>query len=188
MDALEAMHSRRSIRAYAPRPVPHDLLEEILWAAVQAPIPPVSGNEPWAIVILEGHERLEDLGDRAKQYAFEHQPTEHAWEWTTRPGFKVFWGAPTLVLLCARRGNPEAVFDCVRAGQNLVIAAHVRGLGSCWVGAPMPWLSQPEAQKEVGVPSGFEPAVAIVLGYAAEQPKGNPKSKPTIHWAPTRDA
>lgn len=188
MDALEAMHTRRSIRAYEPQPVPRPLIEELLWAAVQAPIPPVSGDEPWAILVIEGRERLQDYGHRARQYAFDHQPADRPWEWTTRPGFEVFWGAPTLVLLSARRGNPEAVLDCARAGQNLVIAAHARGLGSCWVGAPMPWLSQPEVQRELGVPAGFEPAAAITLGYPAEQPRGNPKARPPIHWSPASAA
>lgn len=180
--AIEAMHSRRSIRAYEPHPVPRALIEDLLWAAVQAPIPPVSGNEPWAIVVVEGRDRLEAYGERARQHADAHQPAGRPWAWTTRPGFKVFWGAPALVLLCARAGSPEAVHDCVRAGQNLVIAAHAAGLGSCWVGAPMPWLALAEVQRELGVPEGFAPAVAITLGFAAEQPAGNPKPRPAIHW------
>jgi len=188
LDALEAMHARRSIRAYESQPVPRELLAEILWAAVQAPIPPASGNEPWALLVIEGRERLEDYGNRARQYAQDQQPEDRPWEWTTRPGFKVFWGAPALVLLCARQGNSEAAFDCARAGQNLIIAAHARGLGSCWVGAPMPWLSQLDVQQEVGVPAGFEPAAAITLGYPAEQPAGNPKPRPTIHWGPAGEA
>jgi GrpB-like predicted nucleotidyltransferase (UPF0157 family)/nitroreductase len=184
MDAIQAMHERRSIRAYQSRQVPRELVEELLWAAVQAPIPPVSGNEPWRIVVLQGAELLERLGERARQYAFEHQPPGRPWEWTTRPGFKVFWGAPMLVLLCARATSPEAAFDCCRAGQNLVIAAHARGIGSCWVGAPMPWLSDAAVQRELGIPDGFVPSVAIVLGYPAEHPVGNPKPRPGIHWVP----
>jgi nitroreductase len=188
VDTIEAMHGRRSIRAYESRQIPRQLLDDLLWAAVQAPIPPASGNEPWAIVIVQGRERLEEYGARAKQYAFEHRPDDRPLEWTTRPGFKVFWGAPSLVLFCARTSNPEAPFDCARAGQNLVLAAHACGLGSCWVGAPMPWLSEPVIQRELGVPSGFMPAVAITLGYAAEQPSGNPKPRPNVYWAPSSDA
>ncbi len=182
VDALDCMHARRSIRAYAARPLGRELLADILWAAVQAPTPPVSGNEPWAVCVIEGGERLEDYGRRALQYAFEHQPADHPWEWTVRPSFKVFWGAPVLVLLCARLGNPEARFDCCRAGQNLLVAAHARGLGSCWIGAPMPWLAVPQVQEELGLPAGFEPSVAIVLGHPAEQPPGNPRPRPKIQW------
>ena len=182
MDAIVCMHSRRSIRAYLPDPVPRDLIQELAWAAIQAPTPPVSGNESWSLCMIEGQDRLESYGQRARQYAFEHQPADRPWTWTTRPGFKVFWGAPALMLLCARQGNPEARFDCCRAGQYLLLAAHARGLGACWVGAPMPWLADPEIQRELQVPAGFEPEVAIVLGHPAEQPLGSPRPQPSLIW------
>jgi len=182
MDPIECMHGRRSIRAYSPEPVPRELLEDILWAAVQAPTPPVSGNEAWALCLIEGRERLQGYGERARLYAFEHQPPEKPWEWTVRPGFQVFWGAPALALLCARIGNAEAPFDCCRAGQNLLLAAHAKGLGACWVGAPMPWLSDPQTQQELGIPAGFAPAVAIILGHPAERPAGSPRPRPAVRW------
>jgi len=183
MEPIECMHARRSIRAYKADAVGREVIEEILWAAVQAPTPPVSGNEAWALCVVEGQDRLEKYGERARLFAFEHQPPERPWEWTVRPGFKVFWGAPVLVLLCARVGNSEAPFDCCRAGQNLLLAAHAKGLGACWVGAPIPWLSERQTQLELGVPEGFVPAVAIILGYAAESPAGSPRPRPNIHWS-----
>ena len=183
MDAIECMHSRRSIRAYRAEPLARELIEMLAWAAVQAPTPPISGNEAWAICVVEGLERLEAYGERARRYAFEHQPRERPWEWTTRPGFKVFWGAPALMIFCARRGNPEAPFDCCRAGQNLLLAAHDRGLGACWVGAPMPWLSAPATKDELAIPDGFEPAVAIILGWPNEKPAGSPRPRPPIRWS-----
>jgi hypothetical protein len=90
MDALQAIHGRRSIRAYERRPVPRAILEQALWAAVQAPIPPVSDESPWVIVVVEGVDTLYGYGEQAKRHAFEHQPPDRVWEWTTRPGFKVF--------------------------------------------------------------------------------------------------
>ena len=188
MNAIDCMHARRSIRAYKLEPVPRELIEEIVWAAVQAPTPPVSGSEPWSVCVIEGQGRLEKYGERAKQYAFEHQPSDKPWEWTTRHGFKVFWDAPALVLLSARESNPEARFDCCRAGQNLLLAAHTRGLGACWVGAPIPWLLSVGTRQELGLPSGFSPEVAIVIGYAAEVPVGSPRARPSIHWAAASDA
>lgn len=186
MDAIEAMHSRRSIRAYRPEPVPRDLLQELIWAAVQAPTPPVSGATPWSICVVEGADRLDSYGARAKQFAHEHQPPGRPWTWADRPEFKVFWGAPVLVLFCARMGNPETPFDCCRAGQNLMLAAHARGLGSCWVGAPMPWLHSPGIADELSIPAGFDAVVAISLGYAAEHPPGSPRARPAIVWCDPR--
>jgi nitroreductase len=182
MDAIQAMHGRRSIRAYKPSPVPRELVEMLAWAAVQAPTPPVSGTSPWVVCVLEGTERLAVYGERAKEYAKTHQPPGEPWTWPERPGFKVFWDAPALVLFCARRGNPETRFDCCRAGQNFEVAAHSVGLGSCWVGAPLPWLRSQGISQELGIPPDYEPEVAIIFGYPTEQPVGNPRPKPHIYW------
>ena len=182
MNTIETLHARRSIRAYKPLAVPRAVIEEIVWAAVQAPTPPVSGDQAWAIVVIEGQARLHDYGQRAKQYAHDHPPIGTPRDWTTRPGFQVFWGAPALVLICARKNNPEAVFDCCRAGQNLLLAAHSMGLGTCWVGAPIPWLLDPNTQAELALPQDFSPAVAITLGYPDETPAGLPRARPVIQW------
>jgi nitroreductase len=37
MDLLEAIYTRRSVRAFDPLPVPADVLRQLLSAAVQAP-------------------------------------------------------------------------------------------------------------------------------------------------------
>jgi nitroreductase len=165
MDVIEAIHRRRSIRAYRPEPVARALIEQVIWDAVQAPTPPVSGDTPWVICVIEGVQRLADHGARAKQYAREHQPPGQHWAWAERPDFKVFWDAPVVVLFSGRTGNPEAAFDCCRAGQNLLLAAHARGVGA-----------------ELGLPAGFDATVAVILGYPNESPAGNPRPHPSIHW------
>jgi nitroreductase len=182
VDVFEAIHSRRSIRKYHSDPVDHDLLEELLYAAVQAPTPPVSGTTPWALCVIEGVDRLAGYGIRANHYAHDHQPAGRPWTWTERPEFKVFWDAPALVLFCARQDCPETPFDCCRAAQNFMLAAHARSLGSCWIGAPLPWLHSRGIVEELGLPLGFDPVVAIVVGHPAEQPLGSPRPRPAIVW------
>ena len=147
MDVIEAIHGRRSIRAYRPEPVDRALVEDVIWAAVPAPTPPISGETPWAFCVIEGVDRLAAYGARAKQYALGHRPEGRPWTWPDRSDFKVFWDAPALVLICGRKGNNEAAFDCCRAGQNFMLAAYARELGSCWVGAPLPWLKSPGVAK-----------------------------------------
>lgn len=182
MNVIDAIHSRRSIRAYRPDPVERSVIADLLWHAVQVPTPPISGEAPWAFCVFEGVNRISGYGARAKRYARDHQRPGRPRTWAEQPDFKVFWDAPVLVLICARSGNPEAPFDCCRAGQNLMLAAHGRGLGSCWVGAPLPWLQSPGIAGELGLPQGFEPAVAMVLGHSAESPPGNPRPRPAICW------
>lgn len=187
MDVMVAIHGRRSIRAYRPEPVDRALIEDLLWAAVQAPTPPVSGEVPWMLCIVEGVDRIAALGARALQFAREHQPKQkpmdRPWGWTEKPGFKVFWDAPLLVVIGAQAGNLETPLDCHRAGQNLMLAAFAKGLGSCWVGAPMPWLHSAGVAEELGLPRGYDAVVAIVLGHPAESPAGSPRPRPPIVWS-----
>jgi len=182
MNVIEAIHGRRSIRAYRSEPVDRGTIEDAIWDAVQAPTPPVSGDTPWRFCVVEGTERIAGYGLRARDYVSQHQPPGRPQTWVDRPGFKVFWDAPVLVLICARNGNPETHFDCCRAGQNLMLSVHARGLGSCWVGAPLLWLTSPGVAAELGLPDGFVPIVAMVLGPAAETPAGQPRPRPAITW------
>lgn len=182
MNAIEAIHGRRSVRTYRPEAVDRSVIEDLAWAAAQAPTPPASGDAPWAFCVVEGRDRLAAYGERAKAYALEHQPADRPWTWPTRPGFKVFWGAPAALVICARRDNPETPFDCCRAGQNFMLAAHTRGLGSCWVGAPLPWLRNAGVAAELGLPPDFEAEVVIVFGHADERPIGNPRARPALRW------
>ena len=175
MDVIEAIYTRRSIRSYSPRPVERRLIEEVVLDAAQAP-PQFSGQMPWTFNVAEGVERISAYGDEALQYAKDNHPDEPGWEWTDRPGFQVFWGAPALIIISGR------VEDCCRAGQNLMLSAHARGLGTCWVGSPMLWLKTASAKADLGIPADLTPVSALCLGYPAMIPENPPHERPTIIW------
>jgi nitroreductase len=175
MDVIEAIHSRRAIRSFDRRPVERRLVEEIIWDAAQAP-PPFSGQVPWVFNVLEGIELIAGYGQRAKDYA-----REHAGEpWTERLDFQVFWGAPAVVIISGRTE------DCCRAGQNLMLSAHARGLGTCWVGSPMTWLRDAAVKAELGLPTDLEPVAALCLGYPKSTPPAPPRERPPILWSNDR--
>jgi nitroreductase len=176
MDVIEAIGSRRSIRDYRPDPVPRALICDVISDAAQAP-PPFAGQVPWTFTVLEGVERIAGLGARAKAHAREHRLEGGGWAWTEREDFKVFWNAPVVVIISG------PVEDCCRAGQLLLLSAHARGLGACWVGAPMLWLSTAEVKTEVGVPADLTPVSAICLGYAAVVPERRERIEPTVIWS-----
>jgi nitroreductase len=177
MDVIGAIHTRRSIRSYSPRPVERRLIEEVVLDAAQAP-PPFSGQMPWTFNVVEGVERISAYGDEALQYARNNRPDEPGWDWTNRPGFQVFWGAPVLIIISGR------VEDCCRAGKNLMLSAHARGLGTCWVGSPMLWLRTPSAKARLTIRPELVPVAALCLGYSATTPEAPPRTRPTIIWLP----
>ncbi len=181
MDTLTAIHTRRSIRDYEKRAVPQEVIADILWDAAQAPTTPVSG--PFLFHVIEGVTRLADFGERAKQYAHAHRPDAVGYSWTEQSDFKVFLDAPVAIVISGHADNSQSIQDCNRAGQNLMLSAHARGLGSCWVGAPMLWLRRPETRKELGIAEAFEPFAAFTLGYAASVPPSRSRDRPEIVWA-----
>ncbi len=59
MDALEAIHARRSIRQFTEAPVPRESIAQILEAARQAP----SGKnrQPWHFIVVQGAKKTEAM-------------------------------------------------------------------------------------------------------------------------------
>ena len=178
MNTVTAIHTRRSIRDYKERAVEREIIADILWDAAQAPTTPVSG--PFLFHVIEGVARIAGLGARAQQYARESDAPGNAW--ADRPDFKVFLDAPVVVVISGHADNSQSIQDCNRAGQNLMLSAHARGLGSCWVGAPMPWLRSPDTRKELGIADAFAPFAALTLGYAASVPPSHSRERPQIVW------
>jgi hypothetical protein len=143
MDTVAAIDRRRSIRDYEKRAVGRKIIADILWDAAQAPTTPVSG--PFLFHVIEGAARIADLGEQAKQYAREHRPDAVGYSWSEKSEFRVFLDSPVVIVISGHADNSQSIQDCSRAGQNLVLSAHARGLGSCWVGAPMLWLGSPRS-------------------------------------------
>jgi nitroreductase len=177
MDVIEAIHGRRSVRSYDPKPVGRDLIESVILDAAQAP-PPFRGQVPWAFNVIEGVECIAAYGARAMDYTKRNRPDGAGWDWLERPDFQIFWDAPVLIIISGPVG------DCSRAGQNLMLSAHARGLGTCWVGSPMLWLSAPETKAELGIPSALTPAAVFCLGYPATIPEAVVHDRPDIIWLP----
>lgn len=170
MDAIEAIRTRRSFRRYEPVPVDRGIIAEIIADAACAPWTPLSAPEPWAFNIFEGTDRIAAFGDRALAYASANRPQIAGYEWADRPDFSVFHGAPAMIVISGKTTNPLALEEATRAGQNLSISAHARGLGSCWVGSPILWLRDPAVQAELGIPEGFTPYAAFALGHPLPSP------------------
>jgi len=177
MDVIEAIHGRWSVRSYDPRPVSRELIESVILDAAQAP-PPFRGQVPWAFNVIQGVERIAAYGARAMEHARNNRPGGTGSDWLERPGFKIFWDAPALIIISGPVG------DCCRAGQNLMLWAYARGLGTCWVGSPMLWLDTPEVKAELGIPSALMPVAVFCLGYPATPPEAVVRERPGIIWLP----
>ncbi len=152
MEALEAILTRRSVRRYTARPVPETAVREVLAAAMQAPS---AGNEQaWQLVVIT-ERRLLDAIPRFHPYAdMVHQ-------------------APVAILVCGdldlEKYKGYWVQDCAAATENLLLAAHARGLGAVWVGV-YPKEDRVERMRALlGLPQHVVPMALVPLGYPAER-------------------
>ncbi len=62
VDALTAIRTRRSIRAFTPEPVDPALVREIIAAATSAPS--ARNEQPWHFVVLEDRDDLKKVAQR----------------------------------------------------------------------------------------------------------------------------
>jgi nitroreductase len=87
------------------------------------------------------------------------------------------------VVICAKPGHGAPVEDCFLAAQNLMLAAHGLGLGSCPIGFARSWFNRAEVKAELGIPAHYEPVLPITLGHPAHPPPGVPRHEPeTVCW------
>lgn len=184
MTVQEAIHARRSVRAYAPATLDRATIEALLHAAVRAPT--AVHREPWAFVVLQDREALRRLSDRAKPLFVEEVHRAHldrgghALDIFAQPGFDIFYGAGTLVVIGAEADVPFAVADCWLAAENLMLAACATGLGTCVIGSALAALQLPEVKRDLGIPAGFIPIAPIVVGVPSGSTPITPRKPPRI--------
>ncbi len=96
----------------------------------------------------------------------------------------VFHGAPTLILLLKDKrgpGKPEVDIGC--CGENIVLAAHSHGLGTCWVGFVELLRQNPIWKKRLGIEYPYEICEGIALGYPVGKPDGMvPREIHHVKW------
>ena len=190
-DVESAIRERRSVRKYLQKPVPEENLREILEAAVWAPS--AHNAQPWRFIVL-----TEDLPKRtlaetmAKAWLIDLEKDgapKAARLLSAKASCERFAGSPVLVVACitlkdmnkypdAKRGKNErdlAIQSLSAAIQNLLLAAHSKGLGGCWYCAPA--FCKVAVRKTLKIPREVEPQALITLGYPAEKPEA-PMRKP----------
>jgi nitroreductase len=154
METLEAIHTRQSIGQVKPDTVPHELIEKILAAAVQAP------NHykvrPWRFAVMTGAGR-EKLGETMAQSTKLSKPD--ATEDDLQKDRSKPLRAPVVIAVAVDKPalpkvkEIENICATAAAVQNLLLAAHAIGLTAIWRTGP----------------SATDPAVKQFFGWQADQ-------------------
>jgi len=197
---LDFLSMRRSVRAFTATPVPREVLERLLQAAVTAPSP--TNRQPWRFavvtraslrqriteavrtraeemkaIIRQGH-HAEDFG---KYGDFFHEPLATAAAIIV-PQYRVY---PDLIAnLVVSGGGDPAKFHTAAAMQAelcstsaavmaLLQQALAEGLGACWMSGPM--IARDSVQGLLDIREPWKMVGAVAVGYPAELPVKQPR-------------
>ncbi len=185
METREAIYGRRSIRRYADRPIDAALLEEIIAAALMAP----SGNntQPWYFLAVQSHAQMQKLKNIFCEISIEiKEDLEHLFPRNpevvseTRGFLKGLGEAAVCVLVFLLKPSNEydltLVESTAAAVQNLCLMAYDKGIGTCWMTAPLTTGFASTIEKEFA-PDKSRFLAAVTMGYPAFIPKA-PRRKP----------
>jgi nitroreductase len=164
VDILNLLKSRRSIRLYQDKPVPQDLLLQILEAGRWAP----SGVnlQPWHFIVVTDAETRKRVGEATRFLFIKSSHVENA---------------PAIIILGfdTHKGK-YGRYDATFAGGNMMMMATSLGLGTCWIGA----FDQPKMKSILDIPDPIEVIGLITLGYSNEKVEIPPRVEleKIVHW------
>jgi nitroreductase len=169
MDVLEAIFTRQSFSEVKPDPVPRELIEKLLSAAVQAP------NHykvrPWRFVVLTGagRERLGDVFAQSFAEKFPNAPTSAREKERAKP-----LRAPVLIAVGVDKPSEPKVLEieniCAAAAavENLLLAAHALGLAAKWRTGEI--ALDPRVKQFLGFAPDQYVITIVYIGYPAVEP------------------
>jgi len=191
METVEAVRGRKSIRAFLDKPVPKEIVAQILEASRWAPSG--SNRQPWRVTVFTGERRAELVARvveraRAAERTTTTSPPRQAVE-TLSPerrrrdehaarlcqegatslrelvlGSNRFYGAPVVVVVSHSAGRSYYAHDVAIFVSTMLLVAHDVGLGTCWVGIPLAH-SEAILHESLELPEEEQISAIVALGY-----------------------
>ena len=97
-----------------------------------------------------------------------------------------FYGAPVVLVVLADKNAPTHVYDGSLVVENLMLAAHDLGIGSCWIHRAKEVFESEEGKeilKSLGIEGDYEGIGNCILGYAdGEEPQAKPRKDNFVYW------
>ena len=172
----ELMMSRRSIRAYKDSVISRETLNDILKCGINAP----NGKnlQSYEIRVIDSPALIDSM----TQAVVKDKP-----EIAQREGFKnIFVNAPCVVYIAYDTQYDMAQIDCGLLGENIILAAWAKGIGSCCLGSSARWLLDSPSAKpyldRLAFSKGYQLLYCIALGYPDETPEAKPRRDDMIRF------
>lgn len=171
----ELMMSRRSIRCYKDSLVSRETLDEILTCGINAP----NGKnlQSYEIRVLSP-----TLIDSITATVVRDNP-----QIAEREGFKnIFVDAPCVLCIAHDTTYDMSQVDCGLLGENIILSAWSKGIGSCCLGSSARWMKDSPSAKpyldKLAFSEGYELLYCIALGYPNETPEAKPRTIDKIRY------
>lgn len=186
----DPIYSRRSIRRFADREVPVDLVEDILEAGRIAPS--AKNRQPWKFIVLGNESKAEfiyhmEQGIKREENGAPHLPETGCGIPDAKNTVRVMKEAPVIIAVIntnSKSASPFAAIDkdervveicdslsLGAAIENMILKAESLGLGTLWIANT--FFAYTELMEYLNTDGQLVSAVAV--GYAAESPKPRPR-------------
>ncbi len=171
VETLDVIARRYSCRSFQDRPVPLDLLRTVAEAGVRAPS--AVNRQPWRLTVVTDQTEVAEIGrvglDNLKV------TDEAGYSRILSRGGLLAYNAPAMIIVSTATGPSDfpVAMDAGIVAAHLALAATAVGLDTCIAAMPRLAFSGQSGQalKDTYIPEGFEFAICVLLGYAA-QPGG----------------
>ena len=179
-EVIKNILTRRSVRKFIPEQIKEEELNLILDAAKAAP----SGMnaQSWHFTVIQNRQKLAKLNSLIVDAAFQSEDQSRSGK------LNYFYDAPTVIIVSnelqdSSTSTPES--DSAAALQNIFLAAHSLGIGSCWVHI-LSYISESKELKdylhELGVPKKYRVYGTAILGYPDGEVKSDiPRKEGTVN-------
>lgn len=217
---VRLMRSRRSFRDFGPDSVPRSVLNDLVRIGTTAPSG--TNSQLWSFTLLPDREAVAAFSHRIGlffrklnkmaesrfargwsklfmrdvlgQYYREYYESvkEGIRQFEQEGRDRLFFNAPAVILIGSEPGASCPSEDALLATQNIVLAAHAMGYGTCLIGFAVEALKNDPSIKEfLGIPRK-EPIYAVIaIGKAKERylkTTGRRKVTPRVFVAPPQAA
>lgn len=161
MNILEAILTRRSVRKYDNRPVATEEITDLIRYAMYAPS--AVNKQPWHFIILDDKHIFGEI-----------------MKFHQNAGMLAVASAAVLICGDDQLAHTPAYWpvDCAAATQNLLLAAHGKGLGACWVGI-YPREERIKAMETLmKLPGHIHPFSLVAIGHTTDIPRMPERFRP----------
>jgi len=146
MNTIEVLKTRRSIRRYINKPIPDEIIKDIIDCARLAPT--ANNKQPWLFVVIKDKKLKEKIAELTDYGKFIKQAD------------------CCIAVFC--EDTKYYLEDGSAATENILLAAWYYGIGSCWIAGDKKSYAE-EIRKILEIPQKYKLVSLISLGYPEKE-------------------